>query len=227
MENSLQPKEQEQIAAVRRNLYLFFSSLLLNPPEPDFIRHLRALGYLKEIWQLFDPAASVNLEKFFQEDNSSLERLYRDFDNLFRIPLGNYVVPYESVYRDSWEQGGQKKKGLLMGPSAQAVKKIYRRAGTELTEHCAELPDHAGVELAFMHYLCQREQEAWQQDQIAQAMEWQRLEAEFVTCHLARWFPELCRKIEQKSQTAFYKGIARLIYEFILWEENTFKNGET
>lgn len=222
MDNGSQIKEQVQLATVRENLYLFFSSVLLMPPQDNLIKQLQAPGFLIELTHYFNPLTIANLERFIQDYDGSLDKLGQEYDDLFQVPLGKYVVPYESVYRDSWELAGQKKKGLLMGPSAQAVKKIYRRAGAELDEHCAELPDHAGVELAFMHYLCQREKEAWQQSKEEEAGQWQRLEAEFVVNHLARWLPALCKNICQKTQSGFYKGIAQLIQEFILSEEKVF-----
>lgn len=224
MSNRLQINENIQIAAVRENLYLFFSSILLNPPQDNLIKQLREPGPLKELAQYFDPEAVGSLERFFRDYNGSMDKLQQEYENLFRIPLGKYVVPYESVYRDSWESVGQRKKGLLMGPSARAVKKIYRRAGAELDEHCAELPDHAGIELAFMHYLCQKEKEAWQQGKEEEAAQWQQLEAEFVINHLGRWLPSLCEKICQNTQSDFYKGMAKLIDGFILSEEKALGN---
>ena len=222
MGNKLQIQAQAQIAVVREIFYLFFSSIFLNPPQDNLIKQLQEPGLLEELSQYFDPSVLAILEEFSQGYNSDLDKLQQEYYDLFHVPLGKYVTPYESVYCDTWEIAGKKKKGLLLGPSAQAVRKIYRRAGTELDEHCTELPDHAGIELAFMHYLCQREREAWQQGKEEEAVQWQKLEAEFVINHLTPWLPELCKQICQKTQSDFYRGIAQLINEFILSEQKTF-----
>jgi TorA maturation chaperone TorD len=217
-------KEKKQTIEIREHFYLFFSSLLLKPPEDNLIKQLLDPGCLKELSQYFEPEGIARLERYSQEYTISPEKLKQEHDDLFNVPLGKYVVPYESVYRDTWERKGMRKKGLLMGPSAQNVKSIYRRAGAELHENYAELPDHAGIELAFMHYLCQREKDAWQKDQPEEAIMWMKFEEKFVRDHLARWFPDLCDEITKKTRSDFYRGIAQLIKEFVLKEENMLIN---
>jgi TorA maturation chaperone TorD len=56
----------------------------------------------------------------------------------------------EAVYRDERELDGTRVRGQLLGPSALAVKELYREAGLQLSGDSKDLPDHVGLELACM-----------------------------------------------------------------------------
>ena len=136
--------------------------------------------------------------------------------DLFRVPLGSYVTPFEAVYRDERDVGGKKVRGLMMGPSMLKVQSMYGRAGAGLDKAgYKELPDHISTELAFMSFLCTREYKAWTKGMEGEAKDTLNLEKEFMDEHLSKWAPLLCENIRKNTKTSFYGGMATLLENFL------------
>ena len=152
----------------RAQQYRFLASVYLAPPTDQLLVELKRLGLAAEE----DP-----------------EAIRREYDNLFVVPLGQYTTPYEAVYRDEREVAGEKVRGLLMGPSTVDAIQRYREAGAELDKTIKELPDHIGVELAFMQFLCEREAEAIEAGDTPLADSYRDRRAVFLRDHLAPWVP--------------------------------------
>ncbi|MDO8691639.1 MAG: molecular chaperone TorD family protein [Dehalococcoidia bacterium] len=164
--------------------------------------------------------ASSQPDENWPEDHGAL---VQDFNDLFAVPLGRYVTPYESVFQDEREIDGVRIQGLLVGEATLDVMRLYREAGAAIGKDYLDLPDNVGLEFAFMEFLCRREQETRGEGGASQLPEVLMLQRRFLEDHLARWVPQLCDRILENAQTAFYKTIASLAQAFIYSEEKTLK----
>lgn len=192
---------QKGLAIKRAGLYSFFSFLTLNEPDADTINDVK-VNFLRE---------------FFKENKALDELIYQresheDYAALFIAPGDRYVPPYESVYTDRDPVSG---RGFVMGPSALKVREFYLKADLS---PLGELPDHIGMEMAFMGLLCEKEAEQWNAGNEDRARDYLKLEKAFLQEHLSRWVDEYLDAINIKASTAFYRAIAMLAKEFIRLE---------
>lgn len=174
----------------RAQQYRFLASVYLTPPDATFLEALSGHGLLE---------APVDLKDAVQE-----------FNNLFVVPLGQYTTPYEAVFRDEREVAGKMVRGMLMGPSTLDVIAHYKQAGIKVDTSVGELPDHIGVELAFMEHLCRREAELNATGDVGQVRDMRVREHAFLKKHLTQWVPLLSRTIQEKARIPLYKTLARL-----------------
>jgi putative dimethyl sulfoxide reductase chaperone len=204
--------------AARGQLYRFLAGAFLRPPTTSFVAPFLDAEVLGQLEARFGSDALAELRAFretFQGDYAALDQEYQQ---LFMVPLGRYVTPYEAVYRDERVVGGEVVRGLLMGPSTLAVTQLYREAGLEIAEDFLELPDHVGLELACMASLCgdeARARERGDDDGVARARE---LEERLLGAHLLGWVPSLCARVRENAAGPFYRGIAALTEAFLRQE---------
>ena len=205
-------------AQARGNMYKFLSAAFLEPPGKALVGPLLADGSLDGLEEIFGTAAVSHLREFAGRFQGDYESLDQEFQGLLMVPLGRYVTPYEAVYRDERVVEDQVVRGLLMGPSTLAVRKLYREAGLDVAEDLRELPDHVGLELACMESLCRAEAQAWERDD-AEAVRWARgLERRLMEEHLLQWVPSLCARVRENAPGPFYRGVAALTEEFLRQE---------
>ncbi len=95
------------------------------------------------------------------------------------------VMLYESWHVD----------GRLPSPATFALQTVYRQAGLELV---GELPDHAAVELEFLSFLAEREEE-----DAGQAQKWRSVRRHFLKEHANRWLPQVARRLAQADDGAW------------------------
>lgn len=199
------------LAPARRDLYRFLSAAFLEAPGSEFLQPLREASFLDALEAAFSPALVEPLRQYAAAE-TSLEDLARqarqEFMNLFKVPGAQYVTPYESVFRDTREINGEPVGGLLMGPSARAVQQWYRLAALEIAEEYQDLPDHIGLELHYLAFLCEKEQEFerdGQGDKLRRAREMQR---DFLKAHVCSWINLLAKKIGDKTDEPLYRAVA-------------------
>jgi TorA maturation chaperone TorD len=201
-------------------LYQFLAAAYLRPLTPEALHHLTDPGVLQELAALFGEEATVTLREFSTRSHREKrdEGLRQEFMDLFAVPAGRYVTPFEDVYRGA---SAERQLGPLLGEHAVAVKRLYRAAGGEVEENCKELPTHIGVELAFMSFLCAREAAAKcaEGDASASAGDanapapcafYRSLQLRFLREHLNAWFPQLSTAIREKASSGLYRGLAEL-----------------
>lgn len=218
----------QQDAEARGNMYRFLSAGYLSPPTPDLVRRVVDADFLDELSSLFGEEAVAVLREFAAtahpaEDLGSLKQEYMD---LFAVPTGRYVTPFEDVYRGTTADGKQE-RGPLLGVRAIAVRRRYRQAGAEMDRGCKELPTHIGVELAFMGFLCESEAAAIRSEtrhalpheergNVPDSTEYRKLQIRFLQEHLNDWFPQLSRSIQANAKSHFYRGLAVITEEFLV-----------
>ncbi len=217
-----------QNAKARGNMYRFFSTVYLHPPNVELLHQIVAKKeFLEELSVLFGKSTVAALREFattvdIDKDLSSLEQEYM---NLFAVPTGRYVTPFEDVYRGK-TGNGQQIRGPLLGECAIRVRRMYRAAGTEMEKTCKELSTHIGVELSFMSFLCEMEAEAIANqegetyyDQAKRGatdfLSFRELQIKFLQEHLNEWFPQLSKSIQANSRSQLYRSLAIITEKFL------------
>jgi TorA maturation chaperone TorD len=105
-----------------------------------------------------------------------------------------------------------------MGSSTLAVKQLYREAGMAISEDYKDLPDHVGLELACMEFLCKVEGQAWEREDLTEVRRVRHLEGRLLHDHLLQWVPALCQRIRENAPGPFYRGIASLTVAYLTQE---------
>lgn len=218
----------DQLAEARGNMYRLLSALYLAPPGPELLHQLADAQNLDELSSLFGERAVFELKEYaavatVDRDAATLKQEYMD---LFGVPTGRYVSPFEDVHWGTEAEGERGKLGPLLGERAIEVIRKYREAGAEIDRACKELPTHVGVELAFMSFLCEREAGAHPDaprgtgrdpagSGALKRASLRHLQRRFLDEHLNRWFPRLSGMIQAKSKSSFYRGLAVFAEQYL------------
>jgi TorA maturation chaperone TorD len=181
----------QAVAAGRAKTYAALSALYLAPPTQAQIDSLRADGFLAA----FRDAVGSMTES----------ELAAEHTRLLVLPSG--VVPHESMYLDENKRVG--------GRVTAGVQQFYDSAGAKLTKACLELPDHIGVELEFMSFLCDIEAQLRAQRDVDGLQQCLRFQHNFLSGHLLRWYRALCDRILGDSSSEAYRALARLTIAFL------------
>jgi TorA maturation chaperone TorD len=205
-----------EMAVARRDLYRFLSAAFLSAPGPELLGQLRDDSFRAALGEWF----SADVVEKFQRGGKAMdakdfsEAAGREFANLFLVPGGQHIAPYESVFRDRREIDGREISGLLMGQSALDVQQWYRLAALEISADFKELPDHIGLELHYLAYLCAKEQEFADADDIGKQTRAREMQRDFLKAHVLSWLPDLAAQIQTKAKLPLYPAIASLAVEF-------------
>lgn len=205
------------LASVRAQMYQFLAAVYLEPPTPKLLRQLADSEFLDGLGSLLGEPAVTELRKFadgYVPDRAAAA-LRQEYMDLFAVPTGRYVSPFEDVYGGG-TSGGHEVSGPLLGGRAIAAIRAYRAAGAKMEATCAELPTHVGVELAFMSFLCEREAAAEDGLEDGEGLvAWREREASFLGQHLNLWFPQLSARIQALAAGPFYRGLALATEAFL------------
>lgn len=205
-------------AAARGRLYRFLAATYLRPPTGALVAPLLDDDFLAALADRFGRTAVAELTEFRSSFGGDYDVLDQEYQQLFVVPLGRYVTPYEAVYRDERVVDEEVVRGLLMGPSTVAVGALYREAGVEVADDLLELPDHVGLELGCMAALCDAEARAVADGDGQAAQRVRGLQRRLLDEHLLRWAPALCARVRENAPGAFYRGIAALTEAFLRQE---------
>lgn len=206
-----------KLAPARWHIYGFLSNAFSAPPAVEALAAIRSDLFREWAEALLSTRTAEALRRFSEavDRTPELERqAHQEFMNLFKVPGGQYVTPYESVFRDEREVAGTIVKGLLMGKSAVDVQKWYRLAALDISDEYKDLPDHVGLEFSYLACLCDKEQEfaeAGSEGKLKRTWEMQR---DFLAAHVVTWIEQLRDAIYEKSQHAYFRAVADLAVEF-------------
>lgn len=215
-------------ARMRGTMYRFLSTIYLCPPEQDLVRQVTETNFLEVLSSLFGDKAVAELKEFAAGFDYDFPFLKQEYLDLFAVPTGRYVTPFEDVYQGATVEG-EPAKGPLLGPRAVSVIRRYREAGAQMDRACKELATHIGVELSFMSFLCEREEEAIprgkgdaepdsEQEEAVPSIRYREHQIRFLEEHLNDWFPRLSRSIQANARSRFYRGLARITEGFLAWD---------
>ena len=207
----------------RGMLYEFLSYMFMKNPREDVIQHLGSdeqIAKLEGIGAAIQACGDmdelrVSLGELLEQIRSlrligqaGATRLREDYVRLLRGISRNYgpPPPYESVYRAD----------MMMSNYASEVRAVYREAG--LLIQGTEPPDHIGFELAFMAFLCDKEEEHRGGGDSQMADRYALLQKHFLHDHVLTWVPQFCRSILEYD-SALYKAVASLTISWLDIEE--------
>ncbi|MFB3853942.1 MAG: molecular chaperone [Vicinamibacterales bacterium] len=180
-------------ASCRARIYEFLATVFSAAPTDEMVLAVQTM------------AEYLALERLGPWTSQELQHEYME---LFVVPNPRYVAPYESVFCDpttpSTEDemanpadGIRAARGLLMGESAESVRRFYEDAGVIARE---ALPDHIATELGFMAWL-------WNQQAVRDASGAAviaRLREKFRADHLERWIGALRDEVAERDRLGFY-----------------------
>lgn len=196
-------EENQELAQGRGNIYNFLAILFLQKPTEELISKVVSQEVVDNLTRMFDSSILQELKDFAMTSEKDYQKLELEYDALFNVPLGKYVTPNESVY----------KTGLVWQLPTAEVNQMYKRAGLEVA--LKEMPDHIGLELNFLAFLCNREKEMWQKGDLEGALSQLKIEWEFLEKHLSTWVDDLCKNILEKAETNLYKGLAKITRAYV------------
>jgi TorA maturation chaperone TorD len=199
--------EMQIIASGRARTYALLAALYSAPPAAELAATIRKGGLAPDGSGPLKDATEALTGAFRRLESAGpfAADVIAEHTRLFTLPSG--VVPHESYYMDTNQRVG--------GHVTAAVKRYYDNAAAQLTGACLELPDHMGVELEFMQFLCDIEAQFWNgpdADGLQRCLDFQN---GFLSEHLLRWHRELCEKILQETGLEIYRALATLTLEFL------------
>jgi TorA maturation chaperone TorD len=198
----------QDVAAGRASTYGVLSALYLAAPSEALVDSIRTGDVIADGGSGALHAAANDMMVAFGEAAAKSgfgNELAAEHTRLFVLPSG--VVPHESFYVDTNKRLG--------GRVTEGVKRYYRDASAELTEQCLDLPDHIGVELQFMSFLCDIEAQLRGQPDAAGLRKCLGCQSEFLNEHLLRWYKPCCQKVISEASSGVYRAVARLTMAYL------------
>lgn len=186
----------------RSGLYGFLAKILRSEPTKAQIKSMKTPSFQEALGGL-----DLGFCKTDEADEATLAKdLAVEYAALFLGP-GGHVSPHESVHV---EDGGQ-----LLGEATMAVKNYIEACGFQYDPDNHELPDHISTELEFLAEVTRQEAVAWQDNELAKALNCLEYEREFFDRHLGRWAPTFCQSVLERAELPFYRRIIELAQNFL------------
>jgi len=189
-------REREATAPVRCSCYAVLSELLASPHDLDPrvpLREKSGIASGLEFGAPVDAALSAYVE-------SELDDLKRQYSGLFEVGDDGPPVPIREDLQTGQRAG-----------TREDLVRFYSFFKYSLGEKFAWAPDHASVELEFMHYLCYHEASADDGH-----LSYQLAQFDFSSRHLVTWLPRLANNVQAKSPDSIYGRIVGVVCEFLL-----------
>ncbi|MFH1774916.1 MAG: molecular chaperone TorD family protein [Methanobacteriota archaeon] len=189
---------------VRANVYAFLARMYLEEPPLELAEDIingRFFPAFEPLIMNEEMEEGLRILKQFAKGYKKVDKLHEDLQSeyirLFIGPVDPPALPYESKY--SKEQ---------LGETVLRAKRAYAKAGIGKSKSCSEPEDHVALELDFMRYLCDKE-----------SNKFLSMQREFLHNCLLNWVPKFCENII-RSNSSFYKGIAKMTKGFLLFEDS-------
>jgi TorA maturation chaperone TorD len=193
----------QEFASGRAKTYAVLAALYTVPPTKELADAIREGNLPRERGGALAEALTESFRR--GADEQADNDLVAEHTRLFVLPSG--VVPNESYYADQNQRVG--------GHVTAEVQRFYDAAAAQLTGACLEMPDHIGVELEFMKFLCDIERQfraVGDPDGLQRCLDFQ---SGFLEAHLLRWHKRLCERILAETNSDVYRALARLTLEFL------------
>ncbi len=196
----------------RSNIYALLSRVLLQESDAELIEQIQSDANMLELFPTF---ATWDEAKRLSSSVLVDEHLNPDFSDISLL----HLIPYETFYtRDDQmiETGG-----------ANPVTDIYSAYDFIVDYEAARVisSDHIGVELEFMHHLCEAQLKAEVHNDLSAVEEFKRVEKEFLNKHLLQWAPLYLINMKYEARTPYYYDIAQTALEFLLSDNEYLTQG--
>ena len=192
----------------RSNIYALLSRIMLQELDVEILNTLMndetVLEFLPH-WNEWELRNTMPNQQLLEE------YLNPDFTNLSLL----HLVPYETFYTRADQ--------MIETGGANPVTDIYSAYDFIVDYAVARVvsSDHIGVELEFMHHLCQAQIKALEEGDTDSAVELQTVQHRFLNTHLLRWAPMYLINMKYESRTPLYYDAAEMALEFILSDNET------
>lgn len=193
---------------LRQALYRFCAGALLYP-EPERMETLKKgaawlAEHLEGDWP--GPELRERLEGILgwvKGINGDLTQVEGEWIKLFGVSRTAFCYPYE----------GAMVEPQLVGVLQAGLAQEYAEAGLAVLPD--DLPDHVGVELEFMSFLCGLEGEAMKRGQEDVRERIVQRQHRFLAEHLCKWLPGLTERVQKAEGQVFADicAVAELIAE--------------
>ncbi len=187
----------------RSNIYALLSRVLMQEIDPELLEQIKNDENILDFFPTFK-----EWEKLKTLESSVLlnEHINPDFSNLSLL----HLIPYETFYTlddQMIETGG-----------ANPVTDMYSAYDFMVDYEAARVvsSDHIGIELEFMHHLCEAQIKAQSQEDADAVAELKNVQKEFLNKHLLQWAPMYLINLKYEARTPLYYDVAETALEFLL-----------
>jgi len=197
----------------RSNIYALLSRILMQELDEEMLQLIKndeaILDFLPNLksWHLLNTL-----------ENSVLlnEHLNPDFSNISLL----HLIPYESFY--------VREDQMVETGGANPVTDIYSAYDFIVDFGVARVvsTDHIGVELEFMHHLCEVQIKAELNGDNETVSELKEVQREFLNRHLLQWAPMYLLNVKYESRTPLYCDTADMAIEFLLSDNEYLSGGQ-
>lgn len=203
------PHDVEE-AESRQRIYGFLAGAFLLKPSPASTSRYTSV--------LHDMLENHGLQSNGEEQSNDYDAIEQKYYDCFFVPTsGCYVPPYESALLN-YDPATSKHFGRLNGNAAQHIALCWKATGFEPDKlimfeplRQSYMPDHIGLELAFMSFLCGAEKRALlggtSPESASNAAKWREYQGGFLREHLCKWVSNFAKAI-CSSAPGYYAHVA-------------------
>lgn len=187
----------------RTNIYALLSRILMQELDSELLEQIKSD---QVIMDFFPNLKEWELLKTLDNRVLLEEHLNPDFVNLAVL----HLIPYETFYT--------REDQMIETGGANPVTDMYSAYDFMVDFEAARVvaADHIGIELEFMHHLCEAEIKALQEEDEEAVAELRDVQYTFLNRHLLQWAPMYLLNMKYESRTPLYFDAADMAMEFIL-----------
>jgi anaerobic sulfite reductase subunit A len=100
--------------------------------------------------------------------------------------------------------------------SGRNVAREYLEGGLKLAPGFKDSPDHISLEFEFMSHLCEKEK--MDAHDATAVFDYRQQQRSFLGNHIVNWVPAFLATVERSAVVSFYKLLARIAREFVVWD---------
>jgi TorA maturation chaperone TorD len=187
----------------RSNIYALLSRVLMQEADTeliDIINNDDAILEMMPNYKIWEARMTLQSSELIEK------HLNPDFTNVSLL----HLIPYETFYT--------REDQMIETGGANPVTDIYSAYDFMVDFEAARVvsADHIGVELEFMHHLCEAQIKAMNDNDGEAVEELMEVERTFLEKHLVRWAPMYLLNMKHESRTPLYYDAADMTLEFLL-----------
>ncbi len=187
----------------RSNIYALLSRVLMQEADPELID---IINQDENILEMMPNYKAWETRSTLQSSELIEQQLNPDFVNISLL----HLIPYETFYT--------REDQMIETGGANPVTDMYSAYDFMVDFEAARVvsADHIGVELEFMHHLCEAQLNAMNDNDGEAVKEMMDVERTFLDKHLVRWAPLYLLNMKHEARTPLYYDAADMALEFML-----------
>jgi TorA maturation chaperone TorD len=187
----------------RKTLYGLISRIMITEVDCEFLKLIEENEPLKALLPHY---ASWDKKSKLQCGELISQYYDADYAHLFLM----HLVPYESFYT--------REDQMIQSGGQSPLMSLYNALDfkVELEKARVVSSDHLGVELEFMHMLCEATNKAYEANDDDGVQELLFIQKGFLDDHLLKWAPMFLINMKKEASTPLYHDAAELALEFLL-----------